>query len=155
MTKHGLSAMYIEMMSRAEYVQVHATRSGQCIQDPDIVQSQQNVGCQDIIESRCCASRMHFSIISKTGFRFSAQRIARVHAAKSYLETRDRSEVPWRSWGHCPAARKADTAERLAAFFGTDAQSWMNLQAHHDTELAKERIGTEFLAKNRQHAVSP
>ena len=47
----------------------------------------------------------------------------------------------------------ADTAVRLAAFFGTDAQSWMNLQAHHDTELAKERIGSEFLAKIRRHAV--
>ena len=41
----------------------------------------------------------------------------------------------------------ADTAVRLAAFFGTDAQSWMNLQTHYDTELAKERIGTEFLAE--------
>ena len=46
----------------------------------------------------------------------------------------------------------ADTAVRLAAFFGTDAQSWMNLQAHYDTELAKERIGTEFLAEIRRHA---
>ena len=41
---------------------------------------------------------------------------------------------------------------RLAAFFGTDAQSWMNLQTHYDTELARERIGTEFLADIRRHA---
>ncbi len=47
----------------------------------------------------------------------------------------------------------ADTAVRLAAFFGTDAQSWMNLQTHYDTELAKERIGAEFLAEIRRHAV--
>ena len=48
----------------------------------------------------------------------------------------------------------ADTAVRLAAYFGTDAQSWMNLQAHQDTELAKERIGPQFLAAIRQHATS-
>lgn len=33
-----------------------------------------------------------------------------------------------------------DTALRLAAFFGTDAQSWVNLQAHYDTELAREAM---------------
>ena len=48
----------------------------------------------------------------------------------------------------------ADTAVRLAACFGTDALSWMNLQAHYDTELAKERIGAQFLAAIRQHARS-
>lgn len=30
-----------------------------------------------------------------------------------------------------------DTALRLAAFFGTDAQSWINLQTHYDTELTR------------------
>jgi len=34
----------------------------------------------------------------------------------------------------------ADTAVRLAAFFGTDAQSWMNLQTRYDTELAREQL---------------
>ena len=48
----------------------------------------------------------------------------------------------------------ADAAVRLAAYFGTDAQSWMNLQALYDTELAKERIGALFLAEIRQHATS-
>ena len=33
-----------------------------------------------------------------------------------------------------------DTALRLAAFFGTDAQSWINLQTHYDTELAREAM---------------
>ncbi|MBI1920563.1 MAG: HigA family addiction module antidote protein [Geobacter sp.] len=41
----------------------------------------------------------------------------------------------------------ADTAMRLARFFGTDAQSWMNLQAEYDLEMAEislsERIGRE------------
>ena len=31
----------------------------------------------------------------------------------------------------------ADTALRLARFFGTDAQSWMNLQAGYDLETAE------------------
>lgn len=33
-----------------------------------------------------------------------------------------------------------DTALRLAAYFGTDAQSWLNLQNHYDTELARENM---------------
>lgn len=41
----------------------------------------------------------------------------------------------------------ADTALRLARFFGTDAQSWMNLQAGYDLETAEillaERIVQE------------
>ncbi len=41
----------------------------------------------------------------------------------------------------------ADTALRLARFFGTDAQSWMNLQAQYDLETAEiglaERIERE------------
>ncbi len=32
----------------------------------------------------------------------------------------------------------ADTAIRLAKFFGTDAQSWMNLQSHYELELAQQ-----------------
>lgn len=34
----------------------------------------------------------------------------------------------------------ADTALRLARYFGTDAQSWMNLQAHYDLTVAEERL---------------
>lgn len=34
----------------------------------------------------------------------------------------------------------ADTALRLAKFFGTDAQSWMNLQTHYDLTIAKETL---------------
>jgi addiction module HigA family antidote len=33
-----------------------------------------------------------------------------------------------------------DTALRLAAFFGTDAQSWLNLQTYYDTETARETM---------------
>jgi antitoxin HigA-1 len=34
----------------------------------------------------------------------------------------------------------ADTALRLAAYFGTDEQSWLNLQSHFDTEKAREPL---------------
>jgi len=39
-----------------------------------------------------------------------------------------------------------DTALRLGAYFGTDAQSWINLQTHYDTELAREAM-TDTLAQ--------
>jgi len=38
----------------------------------------------------------------------------------------------------------ADTALRLARFFGTDAQSWMNLQAHYDLETAEIQIAEKI-----------
>ena len=41
------------------------------------------------------------------------------------------------------------TALRLAAFLGTDAQSWLNLQAHYDTEKAREALHT-VLARIRR-----
>ena len=40
----------------------------------------------------------------------------------------------------------ADTALRLAAFFGTDTQSWLNLQGHYDTEKARAAM-TDVLAR--------
>ena len=48
----------------------------------------------------------------------------------------------------------ADTAVRLGAFFGTDPQSWMNLQTHYDTEMAKEKIGAAKLEAIKQHAIA-
>ena len=33
-----------------------------------------------------------------------------------------------------------DTALRLAAFFDTDVQSWLNLQNHYDTALARQAM---------------
>lgn len=35
-----------------------------------------------------------------------------------------------------------DTALRLSVFFGTDAQSWINLQTHYDAELAREAMAS-------------
>lgn len=33
-----------------------------------------------------------------------------------------------------------DTALRLGRFFGTDAQSWINLQTRYDTEMEEEKL---------------
>ena len=44
----------------------------------------------------------------------------------------------------------ADTALRLGAYFGTDAQSWLNLQGHYDTELARESMA-DVLARIARH----
>ena len=35
----------------------------------------------------------------------------------------------------------ADTALRLARFFGTSEAMWMNLQVHFDLEVEKDRLG--------------
>ncbi|NLC23364.1 MAG: HigA family addiction module antidote protein [Oxalobacter sp.] len=43
---------------------------------------------------------------------------------------------------HGKRAITVDTALRLAAFFGTDAQSWINLQAYYDTEITRESMQT-------------
>lgn len=36
----------------------------------------------------------------------------------------------------------ADTALRLARYFGTDAQSWMNLQDNYDLAVAQQRVAS-------------
>jgi len=41
---------------------------------------------------------------------------------------------------HGKRAITADTALRLGAFFGTEAQSWLNLQAHYDMEITRESL---------------
>src|SRR6266481_1902521 len=38
----------------------------------------------------------------------------------------------------------ADTALRLARYFGTTPQFWMNLQANYDLELAQDARGPEI-----------
>lgn len=42
---------------------------------------------------------------------------------------------------HGKRAITADTALRLARLFGTDAQSWLNLQSHYDMERAAPETG--------------
>jgi addiction module HigA family antidote len=41
-------------------------------------------------------------------------------------------------------AISADTALRLARYFGTDAQSWMNLQAQYDLATERRQHGEEI-----------
>jgi addiction module HigA family antidote len=36
----------------------------------------------------------------------------------------------------------ADTALRLARYFGTDAQSWMNLQTNYDLKIVEREKGS-------------
>ena len=42
---------------------------------------------------------------------------------------------------HGKRAVSADTALRLARYFGTSEQFWMNLQARYDLETEKDRLG--------------
>ena len=42
---------------------------------------------------------------------------------------------------HGKRAVTADTALRLARYFGTSEGFWMNLQGHYDLERAKDRLG--------------
>lgn len=48
----------------------------------------------------------------------------------------------------------ADTALRLGAYFGTDAQSWLNLQTHYDTEKAREAMA-DVLERIARHEAIP
>jgi len=45
----------------------------------------------------------------------------------------------------------ADTALRLARYFGTSPQFWMNLQANYNLELAQDERGTEITERIRPH----
>lgn len=45
---------------------------------------------------------------------------------------------------HGKRAITADTALRLAKYFGTSAQFWLNLQAQYDLDLAEDRAGDQI-----------
>ena len=42
---------------------------------------------------------------------------------------------------HGTRAISADTALRLARYFGVSPQFWMNLQAHYDLEVEQDKVG--------------
>ncbi len=46
----------------------------------------------------------------------------------------------------------ADTALRLAAYFGTGAEVWMNLQMMYDLKMAEMEYGSEIKAEIKRHA---
>jgi addiction module HigA family antidote len=45
----------------------------------------------------------------------------------------------------------ADTALRLARYFGTTPQFWMSLQANYELELAEDERGSEIADRVRPH----
>ncbi len=45
-----------------------------------------------------------------------------------------------------------DTALRLARYFGTSAEFWMNMQATHDLELARDSVGLAIDNQVSPHA---
>jgi antitoxin HigA-1 len=63
--------------------------------------------------------------------------------------------VPQRRIGEIVAGRgaiTADTALRLALFFGTDAQNWMNLQTHYDLAVTEQRLAERLVKEVVKHA---
>ena len=44
-----------------------------------------------------------------------------------------------------------DLALRLARYFGTTAQLWMNLQSRHDLQTAEDKTGREIQKSVRPH----
>lgn len=46
----------------------------------------------------------------------------------------------------------AELALRLARFFGTDAQSWVNLQSHYDLERAEIDLAAKVKKEVNPHA---
>lgn len=53
---------------------------------------------------------------------------------------------------HGKRAVTADTALRLARFFGVSEQFWMGLQADFELEEARNRLGTRLQREVRTHA---
>jgi len=47
----------------------------------------------------------------------------------------------------------AETALRLARYFGNSAQFWINLQSRYDLALAEQNIGAKVIAEVEQAAV--
>lgn len=52
---------------------------------------------------------------------------------------------------HGKRAITANTALRLARFFGTSAQFWMNLQAHYDLDVATDAAEAEIKVNVRPY----
>lgn len=49
-------------------------------------------------------------------------------------------------------AISADTALRFARYFGTDAQSWINLQARYDLEMTRRTTGRRIAREVKPRA---
>ena len=53
---------------------------------------------------------------------------------------------------HGKRAISADTALRLSRYFGLSERFWMNLQAHYDLEVEKDRLGPRLAKEVRVRA---
>ena len=53
---------------------------------------------------------------------------------------------------HGTRSVSADTALRLARFFGTSPEFWLNLQTHYDLEIQKDRETQKILREIRVFA---
>ena len=53
---------------------------------------------------------------------------------------------------HCNRSISADTALRLARYFGTSAELWINLQAHYDLMVAKLKLTNAINREVQPHA---
>ena len=54
---------------------------------------------------------------------------------------------------HGPRAGTADTALRLARYFGTSDRFWLNLQAGYDLDVQRDRLGERLEAEVLPRAV--
>lgn len=54
---------------------------------------------------------------------------------------------------HGTRAISANTALRLAKYFGTSAQFWLNLQSHYDLEVERKKCGSRL--DSEVHSLSP
>lgn len=68
-----------------------------------------------------------------------------------YRAARDMSVPPRRinEIVHGTRAVTADTALRLARYFGTGERFWLNLQARYDLEVERDRLGSRLAAEVR------
>jgi addiction module HigA family antidote len=48
----------------------------------------------------------------------------------------------------------AETALRLARYFGTSAQMWINMQAHYDLQVARDKFETALLKEIQPRAAA-
>lgn len=53
---------------------------------------------------------------------------------------------------HGKRAISADTALRLARYFGSSERLWLNLQARHDLEVERDRLGDRLKQEVRARA---
>lgn len=53
---------------------------------------------------------------------------------------------------HGTRSISADTALRLARYFGTSDEFWLSLQMHYDLDVERERLGPSVLKEIRRRA---